>query len=182
MPENEEKVVESVEPKKSKSQLPLLIGVILGNIIFGIIIVLITHSLLVPSSDRESKVVETDEFVEESVVSTAVASEVILSAMPVEVIVNIAQTDGTRYLKIKFEVAYDESDRGNRNLPLEALKRVSSLRSRAVEYLSGLTLREVLDPNAQQNIRRDLLRELNRGLPPEAGRFSNIYITEYIIQ
>ncbi len=56
------------------------------------------------------------------------------------------------------------------------------MRSQVVQYLSSLNLEQVNDRSAQQNIRGDLLRELNRVLPLNFGEFSNVYITEFIIQ
>ncbi len=186
---DEEKVEEGAEaqekPKKSGGNTGLLIGVIVGNLIFGALMVFLTHMFFFPKVKEEpSKTEQVGDSTEVSQQTEAgdVKSEITLSDASFECVVNIARTDGSRYLKIKLEAAYDSGDKGNKNLLVEAASRSSKLKSRAVEYLSGLTLKEVLDQNAQQNIRRDLLREFNKLLPPQGGKFSNVYITEFMVQ
>lgn len=189
---DEENVAEGPEEagKKPKSKggggLVKAIGVIVAMLIVAVLVAFGTHKLL--TRGMESDVADTEEVdttTENSdgrVPEDDVEDEQILSEFPLELVVNIANTDGQRYLKVRIEVAYDKALSANKDLVIQAGKRKSKIQGKAIEYLSGLTLKEVLDMNAKQNIRRDLLREFNKEMPLNAGTFSNVYITEYLVQ
>ena len=87
-----------------------------------------------------------------------------------------------RFLKISAQIAYDGSIKTNENLLSLYETMTIRVNAKFSEYLSSLTLENVQDRNAQQNISKDLLRECNLLLPVNSGSFSNIYITEFIVQ
>jgi len=100
---------------------------------------------------------------------------------PIEAIVNIAGTDATRYLKVEIQIAFDAALPENKEYEA-AFPYTVQVTSKITQYLSSLTLEEVNDKNAQENIREDLLRAINAIIPEHKGEISNVYITQYIIQ
>lgn len=95
-------------------------------------------------------------------------------------IVNIAATDGQRFLKVVYELGYD-SDKYP-NFEKKISKQTKQVESKAVEYLSALTLKEVLDKRAKANISADLKREVNALLKSDGVECSNFYIKDFIVQ
>jgi len=99
---------------------------------------------------------------------------------PIEAIVNIAGTDGERFLKVSVAFEYDDV-----TYPLlgEALEsRSPKIKDMLIDHLSKLTLVEVTEPDAKDRIRKDMLRLVNNSLPKEDGSIRDVYILNYIIQ
>lgn len=92
-------------------------------------------------------------------------------------VVNISGTNGMRFLKIALSFAYDK--RNHNMIIMNNQNNITKIRTHTVEYLSSLNLDQVKDRNAQQNISRDLLIKLNQEISSE---FTNVYITEFIVQ
>lgn len=186
--ENEKNEGEESAKKEKKPKKPGEVGIVFAASVFGVTLllcagmVLLMKVLLFPSDENADKKPDGDstEVVVEETVKVSETEEVFPEQF--ECVVNIAGTEGSRYLKIVIEIAYDPKSDKNKKVKITdiALSSKSRLRNRAIEYLSALTLKEVLDKNAKQNIRRDLLREFNKQLPK--GEFSNVYIYDYIIQ
>jgi len=184
MAKDEENVEEGTEekekkPKKDSNLVPLLITIIVvliiqAGIAFGVVFGL---------SDKEDPVTtEAPDTTGSGDLSNVTVVNEKIFPETFELVVNIAGTDGMRFLKVGISLAYDFDNPGNKNFLIEYQGNLVRIRSYIVQYLSSLNLEQVNDMSAQQNIRRDLLRELNRVIPPNSGEFSNVYITEYIIQ
>lgn len=187
--ENEENKEGEGKPKKEKKpKKPGEVGIGFASAVLGgtfalcILMVFIGRMIFLPSEedagnkkDKDSTAVAGDD-------SPKVSDTEEVFPEQFECVVNIAGTEGSRYLKIVIEIAFDPKAKKNKKVKIAdvALSAKSRLRNRAIEYLSALTLKEVLDKNAKQNIRRDLLREFNKQL--NKGEFSNVYIYDYIIQ
>ncbi len=183
--EDEEEKVEGKEPKKEKSKsnivpLILIIVVVLliqGGIAFVIVKVTAPKADVVDTTAQDS----TTDTTGSSVASTAPANEVVEGKVHT-FIVNIAGTDAERYLKLSLQVAYDgDAAKKNKTFLTTLASNEVPAKNYINQYLSSLTLEEVSDKNAQQNIRGDLVRGVNR-LFPEGVELSNIYITEFLIQ
>jgi flagellar basal body-associated protein FliL len=180
--DKKEEGAEGVAPKKGNGKIGMLIGVIVGVIVLQAALAFLVVNLTAPKTEIE----ETEEVVDSSQVvkqkeTISAESEVILPTS-IEKIVNISGTDGTRFLKFRAEIAYDGSVKTNSNVASLYATMMVRINSKFNEYLSSLTLENVQDRNAQQNISEDLLRECNSLLPINSGRFSNIYVTEFILQ
>jgi flagellar basal body-associated protein FliL len=185
--EEKNKETEEVQEKspQKKSNLLLLIGIIAGIILAQVLIGFITIQFISPDKSPDTTARQEsgeDDDTQSERATESVENEIILNEAAFETVVNIAGTDGNRFLKVRIILAYDGDERENRDLITHALKRQSRFKSEAINYLSSLTLKEVLDSNAQENIRSDLLVRFNSILPREAGEFSNVYITEFIVQ
>lgn len=180
--DGEEQGKKEKKPKKpGEVGIVFIAGVIGTCILLCVGIALLLKVMLFPSAeDPENKDgTDTTEIVE---VKDDVPENEMVIPEQMECIVNIAGTDGSRYLKIVIEVAYDaDLKKQNKTILTDAANSKSRLKNKAIEYLSSLTLKEVLDKNAKQNIRRDLLREFNNALSGD-GKFSNVYLYDYIVQ
>jgi flagellar basal body-associated protein FliL len=111
---------------------------------------------------------------------------------PIEVVVNIAGTDGERFLKAEVVLEYAEHEgkkgeggkEGKGASPLgEAItQRIPKYKAFLIDQLSKLSLQEITAPEAKDRIRKDFLKMANESLPPMLGDVRNVYFTEYIIQ
>ncbi len=181
----EEKVEEGAEekekkPKKDSNLVPLLITIIVVLVIQAVIAFAMVKISAPKVEDPEEHTV-TDTSGSSDISNASIENEKIIP-VEFEQVVNIAETDGMRFLKIGISLAYDEANPNNEDFEMRLLDYQIQMRSQVVQYLSSLNLEQVNDRSAQQNIRGDLLRELNRVLPLNFGEFSNVYITEFIIQ
>jgi flagellar basal body-associated protein FliL len=120
---------------------------------------------------------------------------------PVEVLVNIAGTDGERFLKAALVMEYvDKSEKKKGSEKKEEGKKegeksaagtgmAAAIRQRMPKYknyllenLSKLTMAELTAPETREKIRKDFIQMVNNSLPPELGVVKDIYFTQYIIQ
>ncbi len=178
--ENEEK---EKKPKKD-SKIGMLIGVIVVVILAQLIVAFIVVKITAPKSEapETEQTSEADSSEDGGDISNVtVANEQILPD-EFEQVVNIAGTDGMRFLKVGIALAYDADSKANAKFVTSYTANVVRIRNHIVQYLSSLTLEQVQDRNVQKNIRRDLLRELNKQIPANSGEFSNVYLTVFLIQ
>ncbi|MFP4163354.1 MAG: flagellar basal body-associated protein FliL [Chitinispirillaceae bacterium] len=98
---------------------------------------------------------------------------------PIEAVVNIAGTDGERFLKVALILEYDQK---NEKLGAELRRRAPRHKDLLLDHLSKLSLLEVTEPDARRKIRKDLLRLINKTLPAEMGEVNDVLFTQYIIQ
>jgi flagellar basal body-associated protein FliL len=112
-------------------------------------------------------------------------------ASPIEVVVNIAGTEGDRFLKTSVIMEYvDRAEQKGGEKGKEAAspladalnQRMPKYKSYLIDQLSKMTLPELSAPGARDKIRKDMLRVVNETLPPKLGWVKNVYFTEYIIQ
>jgi flagellar basal body-associated protein FliL len=191
---NDEKKPDDNEAKpKSDSELKAKSGpnifiiiaiIIVANIMFVTIGFVAMHFLFGEKEDKlADELINPDSIkVEEAVeVKTNLVTEVILP-IKADVVVNIAGTDGMRFLKARISVAYDSKARENKNIEANLAGIETQLKSKVNEYLSSLTLEQVNSPSIRQSIRTTLLADLNSMLPAKAGKLSNVYVEEFIIQ
>lgn len=98
---------------------------------------------------------------------------------PIEAVVNIAGTDGERFLKVAVIMEYEAE---NENLGAELMRRAPRHKDLLLDHMSKLSLMEVTEPDARNKIRKDLLRLINKTLPPDLGEVNDVLFTQYIIQ
>lgn len=182
---NAEEVTEEEKDskKKSNSNIGLLIGVIVGVIILQAGIAFAIIKLTAPKTDESAVTDSTSsDTTKSNDISNVTVENEQFTPNPFTVVVNIAGTDGMRFLKATIQLAYDADNERNKEFGAKYLNYEIPIKNYINQYLSSLTLAEVQDKNAQLNIRRDLLRGINKLFPPNTGEISNVYITEYIIQ
>ncbi|MBD3420592.1 MAG: hypothetical protein GF398_10795 [Chitinivibrionales bacterium] len=99
---------------------------------------------------------------------------------PIVAIVNIAGTDGERFLKIGVRIEYDEKE--YKNIVEVITRREPQLKNMLINQLSQLTLVELNEPDAKNRIRKEFVQRVNSSLPEKAGKISNVYLDQFIIQ
>lgn len=107
---------------------------------------------------------------------TAPANEVGM-LYPLETfIVNMADNDGSRYLKVTIQLELDKTEK----LKEELDKRVPQLRDAILTILSAKTYEEISSAQGKLILKQEILRRLNSLLP--FGAITNIYFTEFVSQ
>jgi len=99
-----------------------------------------------------------------------------------EITVNVSGTNGERFLQAYITVAYDSNDKGNKDILTKMANFAPQMKSKAEEYLSGLTLDDINSKGIRQKICKDLLIELNGIVPKGSGKLSNVYLEKFIVQ
>lgn len=181
-----------------KSNKLVFIGVIAGVIVLEVVlgIMFVKMTMPGPQDDLEAKM-HADSL--RKVTEEATSMGATTTEMPIEVVVNIAGTDGDRFLKAAVVLEYDEPELKEKKegghggghgggekaaSPLaEAIaKRMPKYKSFLIENLSKMSLIEVTAPDAKEKIRKDFLRMVNGSLPPSIGEVKDIFFTQFIIQ
>jgi flagellar FliL protein len=91
------------------------------------------------------------------------------------VIVNLAETNGERYLKVMFSIEMEEMDVVEE---LEAKK--PQIMDMLINILSAKTLDSIATTSGRNMLRQEIIDKINALL--ENGRISNIYFTEFVVQ
>lgn len=161
--------------EKKGSNLGLVIGIIAGIIVLQVGIVY----LIVPKPVDEEAVAAkraADSLAALAVKATAVG----VFTEPIEAIVNIAGTEGERFLKTVVVLEFEENKKGT--FGPELLSRAPKFKDLMINHLSALTLTEITEPGAQDKIRKDLLRQINSTLPNALGEVNEVRFNTFIIQ
>ncbi len=177
-PQEEKKEPEKGGEKKSGSNMPLIAGIIAGVLILeALMLFFFLQMTKPPSSDEVDAKMKADslkETISEQTTAGAVTEE------PIEAVVNIAGTDGMRFLKVVLVLEFD--DKEYKKLGEELIRRHAKMKNLLIEQLSAMTLEEANDPEAQIQIRKEFMRKVNNTLPEKTGQISNVYLNEYIVQ
>lgn len=205
--DNEEEGATEEKVAKPKSNLVMLIVIIFVVVLIQVVLAFVVVKITAPKEETESteqaaaghgekkpgkhgeaakegesgKHGEAGKEGEAPAEGGEVPAHEVFTKKPIEVIVNIAGTDATRFLKVKVQLALDAELPENKGYDAAFPYDVQA-QNKINEYLSALPIEEVTQPNAQQNIRGDLLRAINDLIPEGKGQISNVYINQYIIQ
>ncbi|MBD3345470.1 MAG: hypothetical protein GF401_10450 [Chitinivibrionales bacterium] len=162
--------------KKKGSNTILFFGIIGGIVVINLIMAFILFNVTRPKSEEDQAAevaVDSAQTVMEETTAMGATSE------PIEAVVNIADTDGERFLKVVVILEYNES---NKDLPEELVRRAPRFKNILIDQLSQMTLMELSEPAAKEKIRKEFLRRINSTLPPKIGEVSNVYLDQFIIQ
>jgi len=99
---------------------------------------------------------------------------------PVEAIVNIAQTGGDRYLKVRLLLEFDDDKYPDS--PLLLTSRLPHIKNILIEVLSTMTLQDLADVSAKSRIKNVFMTRVNAMLPAKKVQLSNVLFDEYLIQ
>lgn len=180
--EKEKKTEEKQEVKspvkKSTSNLPVIAGIIAGVIIIEAIMLFYFLKMVKPPDQEEVEAKMHADSVHQTAVNQTEIGEI--SEKPIEAIVNIAGTNGTRFLKVVLVCEFNAEE--HKELGEELVRRQAKMKNMLIEQLSALTFDEVNDPDAQVQIRKEFMRRVNNSLPEEVGQISNVYLNEFIVQ
>jgi flagellar FliL protein len=100
----------------------------------------------------------------------------VLSIWPMEpFVVNIAETNGERYLKIVIQLETSDPGVGPE---LEQIK--PRIRDSILDLLTPKTLKDIMDLSGKQRLREDIAGRINNIL--QRGKVTRVYFTEFVIQ
>lgn len=101
---------------------------------------------------------------------------VVLSVWPMDpFVINIAETNGERYLKIVIQVEVSDPGVGPE---LEQLK--PRVRDSILDLLTPKTYKDLMDINGKQRLREDIAGRINNIL--QRGKVTKVYFTDFVIQ
>ena len=90
-------------------------------------------------------------------------------------VVNLAEQDHRRYLKVTMIATYHEE-----RLEEELESRVSEIRNEIIDILRSKTLEDVQKENSTKEIRKQVGQKINSII--REGRIEEVYFTDFIIQ
>ncbi|MDD5672920.1 MAG: flagellar basal body-associated FliL family protein [Chitinivibrionales bacterium] len=184
-PEREKGGEDAAAPAKKKPanmQQIIFLGIIVGVVVLNTIIALVLVSATRPKRpDEKAAEMKADSL---KATTEAVLSEGAPLEPPIEAIVNIAGTDGERFLKVVVVLWYDK-----KKYPKMGGGEGGGMKEKApmykdmlIEILSPMTLPELNEPDVKDKIRKNLLRMINNTMSPKEGEISNVLIDQFIIQ
>ena len=169
---------EKKEVQQNKGNRPLFFGILAGVLVLnGLMAFLIVKMTSPESPEVKAARAHEDSLRLAMVQSTAMGA---ISETPIEAVVNIAGTEGERFLKAAIIFEFD--NRRYPDLAVELARRTPRFNDLLLDHLSKLTLFEVTEPDARDKIRKDLLRLVNNSLPPRVGEVREVLFTQFIIQ
>ena len=100
----------------------------------------------------------------------------VLSILPMDAfVVNIAETNGERYLKIVIQLEVSDPAVGSE---LEQIK--PRIRDSILDLLTPKTLKDLTDLAGKQRLREDVAGRINNIL--QRGKVTKVYFTDFVIQ
>ena len=183
-------------PKSGKNLKSIFIGILVG--------VVVLESVIALSAMRAAAPRLPDEFATPRVAAASASGDTnttrsdgeatsmgaTTAESPIEVLVNIAGTDGDRFLKAAVVLEYDDRGAGGGEgkdkhaspFAEAVMQRMPKYKNYLIDRLSQMSLAEINAADAKEKIRKDLLKMVRSTLPPKLGEVRNIYFTQYIIQ
>jgi flagellar FliL protein len=153
--EEEEKPAEP--KKKSKLKLIIIASVVLIVVIAGAI----TGFYFFTKSEVKKPVAE---------------KPIVLTIWPMEAfVINIAETNGERYLKLVIQLEVSDPDVVKE---LEQLK--PRLRDSILDLLTSKTFKDLMDLAGKQRLREEIAGRINNIL--QRGKVTKVYFTDFVVQ
>jgi flagellar basal body-associated protein FliL len=154
----------------------ILAGILVANSVVAAVIVMATSKNMGEGKPATEEIVDTSSADEAPAVSMGAISD-----PPIEAIVNVAGTDGMRFLKVQVVFEYDEKK--YKNLGAELARRAPQLKDLLIGHLSKLSLNQLKRPDAKEEIRKEVKRLVNNTLPEDdVGKVRDVYFNDFIIQ
>jgi flagellar FliL protein len=105
-----------------------------------------------------------------------VEKPVVISILPMDpFVINIAETNGERYLKIVIQLEVSDPAVGSE---LEQLK--PRIRDSILDLLTPKTYKDLMDLAGKQRLREDIAGRINNIL--QRGKVTKVYFTDFVIQ
>jgi flagellar basal body-associated protein FliL len=177
------------QPKAPKSNKTFILGLVGGIIAVEVVLGLVAVKMITAkySVDPQSEAVA-DSLARSEKERTTMGSTT--AEAPIEVLANIAGTDGERVVKAAIVMEYEEKTEkkaggeGKGGSPLgEAIaQRMPKFKNFLIDRLSRMTMAEITAADAKERLRKDFLSMVNGTLPPKLGEVKDVYFTQFIIQ
>lgn len=153
----EEKEEKPAEPKKSKLKLIIIASVVLIIVIAGAV----TGFYFFTKSDVKKPAAE---------------KPIVLTIWPMEAfVINIAETNGERYLKLVIQLEVSDPDVVKE---LDQLK--PRLRDTILDLLTSKTYKDLMDLAGKQRLREEIAGRINNIL--QRGKVTKVYFTDFVVQ
>lgn len=166
MPENERLDDENMENAQKKPFPKLIIFLGVGMVVIGIVALLVVRFAFAPATDEgQGKTTEAEEK----------AFYGYLFSFDEAIIVNLAETNGQRYLKVNLQLEMSAEA-----LREELTARRAQLLDLVISILSSKTIDEVSSTIGRNRLKREIIDKLNAEIV--TGKIVNIYFTEFVIQ
>jgi flagellar protein FliL len=105
-----------------------------------------------------------------------VEKPIVISILPMDpFVINIAETNGERYLKIVIQLEVSDPGVGSE---LEQLK--PRIRDSILDLLTPKTYKDLMDLAGKQRLREDIAGRINNIL--QRGKVTKVYFTDFVIQ
>jgi|GEM_PF-885169 len=176
--EKKEKESGKQQGKKALGNKPIIIGIIAGVIVIEAILLFVLLRVTKPPSAEDIDAKMKEDSLRQTVTQQTTIGTVFET--PIEAVVNIAGTDGMRFLKVVIMLEYD--NQAYETLGEELTKRSAKLKDMLIEMLSSMTLEQLNQPDVRTQIRKEYMREVNNSLPAKTGQISNVFLNDFIIQ
>lgn len=156
----------------AKKGIPKIFIFIGGGVVLLLIIVFVAVKMFIAPAAKEKAATE-----EAAAVETEVEPEYVKELYSFEqaIIVNIAETNGQRYLKVNIQLELDKPETAEE---LEARK--PQVLDLIISIMSAKTLDEVSNVVGRNRLKREIVDRINAELV--TGKVVNIYFTEFVIQ
>jgi flagellar basal body-associated protein FliL len=151
----------------------IIAAAVVCNIILATVLIQVTKPKDAAEKDAEAKA-DSVKMAQERVTEIGGVSD------PVEAVVNIAGTNGERFLKVIVKLEFD--DKKFPKLSEELKKRSPKFKDLLIDQLSQMTLTELNEPETKTKIRQNMLRLVNNSMPQQEGEVRDIFIDQFIIQ
>ena len=178
--ENDAVATDEVVEKK-KSNLVMIILIMFLNMAFmvGISVIVINALDLGPAKDPVAEqMAKQDEEERIKKLEQTQAGARLESA--IQVTVNIAGTEGTRYLKTSVQIEFDMVQYPM--VPLAIEERMPKIKDRIITILSEVPLADLTSKDGKQKIRNEIANDINLMLPDAVGQIRSCYFDEFVIQ
>ncbi len=115
-------------------------------------------------------------FMKKETAKPAVPQQPTVATWPMEAfIVNIADTNGERYLKVVIQLEVNDQ------LVVPELEQLKPrLRDSILDLLTSKTYRDLIDVSGKQRLREDIAGRINNTL--SKGKVTKVYFTDFVIQ
>lgn len=104
------------------------------------------------------------------------AAETVIKPIEEPFVVNLADTDSARYLKVKIELEIPSEE-----VAPEIEKRLPQISDQIIMLLSSKTYEEVSTVAGKQALKQAMLASINKGLKKDC-QLLNVYFSEFVVQ
>lgn len=173
-----ESAKESEKPSEKGNRFAF-IGILIGMVLLNAVVAFVLVKATSPESQQRKEArIHADSL--KKAMEKATAMGATTADNPIEAVVNIAGTDGERFLKAAIIFEYD--DVAYPELGQELIKRAPKFKNLLIDNLSKMTLMDLTEPDAKERIRKNLLKHINNTIPAKTGEVREVLFTTYLIQ
>ena len=163
----EEKEEAAAEEKKKGP--PLIVFIAGGMVLLSVVAFVVVRFVFAPKAEEA----DVEEVVEEKKVEAPAYGP--LFSFDQAIVVNLAETNGQRYLKVNVQLEMNEEI-----LAEELTARVPQLLDLVITILSSKTIEDVSTTVGRNRLKREVIDRINAELV--TGKIINIFFTEFVIQ